>query len=417
MLQVLIVKSLITLVLTGAIGLSLVYKLKIQTLTATHPQAGFLVFWLLLRLIPFVLIYILGGQAARSDVGMFYDSAREAKALGVVYRDFDSAYQPLFAYLTALPLLFWDSAEAILLEMILVEGIILWFTYRYYRIERPDALFVTLLYLLLPAPFVLVVLSGQEDIWMWGFGIWALWQMRRKPDGLRLGLIIGLSLVVTKVVVVLLLPALFIFVRDRWRFVLGLGLIGVPALVLLYASGEMAFLSIIHQADAPRTPNLWSIANPFFDVYRGVGVPLLNALGLLSMVLISVGIAVFSKRKGHSFGQFFPLLWCVTFAWFMCIQQSSLANYAFIFLMPLLFGLFSIQNRPALVLLILFNAAVVIQPVLWWGMGMPVFTASDFVRATPLAEYALELLIVALLLYFIWKALRVRLFGVSQQHG
>ncbi|MCY7352345.1 MAG: hypothetical protein LH606_17050 [Cytophagaceae bacterium] len=417
MLQVLVVKLLITFLLTGAIGLVFAYKTSIQALATAYPRAGFLLFWLILRLIPFLLIYVAFGEKAHSDVGIFYDSAKGARAWGVVYRDFDSAYQPLFAYLTALPLFFWDSAEAILLEMILVEGIILWFTYRYYQAGQPNALFIALLYLLLPAPFVLVVLSGQEDIWMWGFGIWAMWQMRRKPDGLRLGLIVGLSLLVTKVVIVLLLPALFIFVRDRWRFVLGLVLIGVPALGLLYASGEMAFMSIIHQADAPRTPNLWSIANPFLSVYRGVGVPLLNGLGLLSTVLISVLVAVFSGRKDYAFGQFFPLLWCVTFAWFMCIQQSSLANYAFIFLMPLLFGVFSIQNRTALVLLLLFNAAIVIQPVLWWGMGMPVFSASDFVRVLPITEYVLELIIVGLLLYFIWNVLRARLSGISQRHG
>jgi hypothetical protein len=92
---------------------------------------------------------------------MFYDSAVSASKGGVVYRDFDSAYSPLFPYLTVIPLWFWDSPKSIILEMVGLELLILWGTLRLTRLS----VYYALIYLLLPATFILSVLGGQEAYW------------------------------------------------------------------------------------------------------------------------------------------------------------------------------------------------------------------------------------------------------------
>jgi hypothetical protein len=57
----------------------------------------------------------------------------KAKELGIVYRDFPSLYSPLFAYVTAIPVVFWDTARAVTLLMIIIELLILLLTMRTYR--------------------------------------------------------------------------------------------------------------------------------------------------------------------------------------------------------------------------------------------------------------------------------------------
>jgi len=114
----------------------------------------------MLRLVPFVIIYLVLGEEARWDVAMFYDSVQGALAGGWVYRDFDTAYSPLFPYIIALPVLIWNSGKAIILFMILVEGLVLRATMQWSR--HPESLYIAILYLLLPSPFVYSVLGVKK---------------------------------------------------------------------------------------------------------------------------------------------------------------------------------------------------------------------------------------------------------------
>jgi hypothetical protein len=399
MYQVLIVKLFIAAVLSIAIGLAYRYRLFIEQKVKGSETKWFWVSVILLRIIPFCFIYVFSGQDARSDVPMFYDSASHALQLQFVYRDFESAYQPLFAYITAIPLFFWHSADAILLQMILVEVLILWYNYRFISTQK-DAFFKAFIYLLMPVSFVLTILSGQEDIWMWGFGLWSMWLMRKQANTFMLGISLGFSLIVTKVVIVLLLPAIFIYVKDKIRLILGLLVVGIPTLIVLYWQSELAFLSIINQANDPRTPNIWSLLNPWIDIYHNLSIKVLNWTGLASIIFISIFVA-WQSKKNTSFEQFFPKLWGATFVWFMIIQQSSLANYAFIFLMPLWLHIFDINNLKQVVLLLIFNIMVVVQPPIWWGLDMPIYHFTDFISPINLIEYILEWSIVLYLGYLL----------------
>ena len=134
--KVFFLKSLICLIL---IGLNiLLFKSKIFINSKFGFNSWFSFSFLIFRIIPFVFIYIVLGEEARSDVSMFYDSAKSALQLKFVYRDFESPYAPLFAYITAFPLIFWDSAKAIILEIIIIEAIIVYFTPKVFSIQNPS---------------------------------------------------------------------------------------------------------------------------------------------------------------------------------------------------------------------------------------------------------------------------------------
>jgi hypothetical protein len=392
-------KLILSVVLTACMAVVLRFETPLRALLSKHPLFSFGLVFSLLRLLPFLIIFIWVGFEPRSDVPMFFESARAAQQGLFVYRDFESAYSPLFAYFTALPLYCWYSPEAIILLMIVIEGFCLWFTYRYFNTQ--SALFYSLIYLLLPAPFVLVVLGGQEDLWMWAFVLWAIWASRKPNFELGLGVILGLGLLSTKALFVLLLPGVFLFVNHRFKLVVGLLLVGIPALLVMYWQSGLLFLSPIQQANDPRTPNIWSILHPLTDGLIPLGPKYLNWIGLLSILTLSSFMGL-RMRQRVAFGSFFPVYFIVTYVWLMVIQQSSLANYAYIYLMPLLFWHSRLQSTVHWFTLCLFNVVVVIQPPVWWGLGMPCFhTLAELTKPVHLLEFILEILLVLCLIKFL----------------
>ena len=155
---------------------------------------------ILFRLIPFVLIYGVLQQTPRGDVPFFWGKATQAYQWKLVYRDFISFHAPLFAYLITFPLVVWYSSKAIVLLMVAAEALIIWMTYlAYQRRSQPDALKTTLLYTVLSGPMIMVLLGGQEDIWMWGIAAWMLLTyLRSRDDGFGLGIQFSRGLIVIK---------------------------------------------------------------------------------------------------------------------------------------------------------------------------------------------------------------------------
>jgi hypothetical protein len=65
-------------------------------------NATLLTGWVLLRLLPFIAIYLIAGQEPTSDVNGFWDEGSKASLGQIVYRDFWSPYSPLYAYFLGL---------------------------------------------------------------------------------------------------------------------------------------------------------------------------------------------------------------------------------------------------------------------------------------------------------------------------
>jgi hypothetical protein len=353
-----------------------------------------------LRILPFILIYLVLGYTAKSDVLMFFDWAEMAKAGAIIYKDFPSPYAPLFSYVTAIPLFLWHTPEALVLLMIMVECLAVWISYKY-LLNHKESHFYAILYLLMPSSMVLSVLGGQEDVWIWLFFVLSILAYKKWNSSVVLGIGMGFGLVFTKVLFILLLPFSFFWIKDKVKFVLGLLLVGIPTLSILYSLGQWSFLLPIQQANDPRTPNIWSILNPFFNVYHNFGIKVLNYTGLLSLVWAGVYIVLKKKQvfKGENIGLI--LAFITTFMVMMLVQQSSLANYIYMYLLAMILYVAPTFTKKQFILLLVLSIATVVQPAIWWGLKMPIYKSyHELQEPLKLIEYLLEILIVACLLYF-----------------
>jgi hypothetical protein len=399
----LIPKFAISIALSAIFLFFLFNKSKLASIVGQKENIFFAISLFLFRFLPIIIIFLIFKFDAHSDVAMFYDWAKSAKEGYMVYRDFKAPYAPLFSYITAIPLFFYNHVNSILLLMVIIESIILIVSYQYFSKKNTkfEAFFHSILYLTLPAPFILAVLGGQEDIWMWGVIIGMLVVYNKNNDSFLAGIILGIGMIVTKVLFVFSLPIAFILLPKKVRLLAGLSLIGLPTLAILIYFGGDSFLLPIQEANNPRNPNIWSIINPILNVYEKIGIKNLNQIGLYSNIILTIYLSFKAKINKIPFEKAFPLIWIFSNCWLMFIQQSSLSNYCFVFLMPLLFIFGNIKNTSFMLVTLLFSIACSVQPPIWWGQGMPTFKSlNDIAKPINMLEYGLEIFIVGCIIYF-----------------
>ncbi len=401
---VLWIKLILALGLTGGVWLTLTFRERIDFFFREKPDAWFLVLWLGLRLLPFLVLYLALGYEATSDLRGFYNGAVAARQGLLPYRDFVTVYAPFYAYLTAIPTLLWDDPRAIIVLMMLVEGLVLWGTYRLYQLS----LRTVLTYLLLPAALMNCVIGGQEDVWMWGFGLLSVLTIRRNKI-FTTGAVLGLALLVTKALFVLLVPIIFFWVKDKIRLVAGMLVVGLPVLAGLFYLGGWSFLMPVQLAQDPLSPNLWSVLHPLLgSVFDQIPPKLFNYAGLLGTVGVSMAFTFRWKKAGLTFEAILLRAWVLVFGLIMLLVPSAYAVYGFAFMLPLVAGgLPGWDAGKPLAFVLLFNLLSVLQPTAWWRLGQRFYHVSDFTNPAYLLEYAMQVGIVASLLYFVGRLYRM----------
>ncbi len=397
--------------LTGLVGVGLGQLPWLRRQLAGRETAALFWAFVLTRLVPFVVVYIVLDELPRGDVPFFYTKAANALQGGLVYVDFWSFHAPLFAYILTLPLIFWHDPRAIVLLMLLMEGVTVWFTYRHVRRQqRADAVLPMLLYLLLPAPIAMCLLGGQEDVWLWLFGLLAMlaYGAGQSPSrsAVRMGLVLAAGLLVLKVTFILIVFPLFWLVRDKIRFVGTLLLVGIPALVGLYVLTGWKFLMPIQHSDLVFSPNLVSVLRPWvFGLFNNVSLKTLNAVGMVATIS-TVSLVGYGYRK-LSVQQAFPALWIITFGVFELFQASAMAYYTFVFMLPFAVYLVSINNRWQIACLLILNWLVVVQPYFTIVLHQPLFTNLAVIgQPNNGLVYFLDLSTVLLLGWMVWLALK-----------
>lgn len=396
---VLFAKLVIALVLTAAVYGVVAGRERIEGFFEKKADGWVWLLWALLRLVPFAVLYGALGYEATSDLRGFYNGAVAARAGLVPYRDFITVYAPLYAYLTALPTLLWDDPRAIIVLMMLVEGLVLWGTYRVYGLS----LRTVLLYLLLPASLMNCVIGGQEDVWMWGFGLLTVLTMARGERAFRTGAVLGLALVVTKALFVLFVPPVFWWGKNKVRLVAGMLAVGVPVLAGLFYLGEWSFLMPVQLAQDPLSPNVWSVLHPLLgDVFDEIPPKAFNYAALLGVVGVSTLFVFRWKAAGLAYAAMLPRAWVLTFCLIMLLVPSAYAVYGFGFMLPLVAGgLPGYERGKPLFFLLLFNFLSVLQPSAWWRLGQRFYALSDLANGPFLLEYAMQMGIVGCLGYFV----------------
>ncbi len=362
--------------------------------------------WVLLRLLPFIAVYLIANMEPTSDVNGFWDEGSKASLGQIVYRDFWSPYSPLYAYFLGIWLKLWYSPKMIVLTMAAMDGVALLASYHFFRPfqSRGTFLFRALIYLLLPGSLVLCVIGAQEDVWMWLFVILAYLLRERTLRVEWYAIILAIGLLMTKAIFLLIMVPLFLLEKQKIRFLIPIAIIGIVSLAILYPLVGLEFMQPLDEAKTLRAPNLPSVLNPWFYNSIGVGEKFWNWIGLVA----SVGLACLAawRLRNADFRLMLSKVWIVLYATMMIVQQSAYSNYIFLFLLPLVFYVIDWKNKTQITILFVFNLLCVVHPSFWWRLGMPCYmTPSDTAASTDLLiDYAMQVAIVALTGYFIWLA-------------
>ena len=367
-----------------------------------------LVFWILLRLVPFVVIYIFFDFSPQSDVAnYYYPIGISAKLREIPYRDVLNPYSPFYGFWMEIPLIFWDNTRSLVLFLTLIELVAVWLTYRTYEgvLPRAERLFRVLFYLLLPVPFVMSILSGQEDVALWIFALLAIVALKRHGNDYLCGLLLALGILSTKAVFILIILPFFLLSRRLIPLMAGLATLGLPVLIFLYVkTGSLFIEQPLEEGKYLKAPNWASLLHPWTSGSINSDLSVWNYVGLVICLL--VGIQVLRLRGNHDYRTYFPLFYIATFSIMTVVQKNAVANYTYLFMLPLVFQMVDFRNRTSVVFLLVFNIAAAVHPSLWWRIGQPYYqTVSEiFSKPVYILEYSIELFIVGYLLYLVVKA-------------
>lgn len=359
-----LVKAVIAIGLTVVVWLLLVNRQRVGPVLQRHERLTTYLAFVALRLVPFLCVYVVLNQEPRNDVDFFYRKAEAAVQGKLVYREFLSYHAPLFGYLISWPLLLWHNARVLVLLMAVMEFIIAKTTLSRFRAGADAPVVWFVVYYLLPVPFVSIILFAEEDIWMWGFCLLSLALPPGRRFSLRLGLLWGVGMLTIKFMLIVFLIPLFFMVPNRFQYVAGLLLVGLPSLVILYALVGMDFLMPIQHSSLPMTPNAISVLRPVLGTYfEQISLTYLNWAGLGATIGGASLVGYWFRAIGYR--QLMPLLYLFTFALFMVGLPSSPGFYLFTHTLPLVFVVLSNgKGQRAWPAFILLNVLAVVQPAL-----------------------------------------------------
>lgn len=396
-------------ILLGLLLLVVLYKRNWLENQLEKPGPPWLfLFWFVLRLLPFLGIYVLLSYEPQSDVRDYYYPIAIGAGVGkVLYRDVYCPYSPFFGYFLAGPLFLWNSTRTVVLTMTIVEAIAVWLTYRdnYGNEPRGQRLFRTLFYYLLPVPFVFCVMSGQEDVSLWIFAILA-GQAVASGNSLRAGLWFGLGLLSTKAIFVLLGVPLFFLVKDKIKFLTGAAILGLPVLVFLYWKTDLLFLTQpLEEGTYLKAPNIRSVLAPLIGEAINRTVKFENYAGLLITMGVTLGVILTMRTTNRQ--RSVALLYILMFSLTTVVQHNAISNYAYLFMLPLVFSLVDFRDRWSCFWLIGFNVAAAIHPSFWWRIGQPFYYKfSQLNQPNYWLDYGLEVFLVIGFAYIAFRAAR-----------
>jgi hypothetical protein len=322
------------------------------------------------RLGLYLLAYVALGFQAQSDALVYYQWSRLAGA-GHVPGESDLLplhYGPLFLYLTQLPLLFVDSSRAIVLLMIAMElaSIPVWLGVARAAFPEIVARRAMLLYVASPLALLTSVIGANNDVVVALFVAAAMRLLLggRQPSS---GLVLGLGVVCSKLLVAAALPVLLLKARLPLAWcgafavppILGYGawiLMGIDPLAGLrfhaqhYSSGNLPFLMGLLDIDLMREAGRL--------VASTVGAVLIG--GILALALL---------RRSRLSAEHLCALFGALFAAFMITSAKAFAHYWVIALVPVLCILASEEDkRWPVAWYAVFSFAASIESTLWFRL-------------------------------------------------
>lgn len=340
----------------------------------------------------------------------FYTKASNALQLKLVYRDFISYHSPLFAYIIAIPLLIWHNPAVLIGLMILGELLCLIQTNRLIQktFNEGNYSLHTILYFLLPAPTIMLLFGGQEDIWLWGIYASGLIVYHQSKNILKTGLVLSCLLICLKITSIFIFIPLFFQskfpTKIKWLLGVGIPTIVVFGTIYLFA-GNSLFMFIQHTKD-PYSPNIFSISYPFLlFIYENHSLTTLNWAGLFLLCSSLFGLGFYIRNI--EFEKTAPYVWIITFGLFNMLLPASMIYYTYIYMIAIFYYLIINSSIKRQVLFLFFNLLIIIQPYLFVVQGNTFYSNMDFIKnPLQLVEYISELALVGMVSYYIYLSIQ-----------
>jgi hypothetical protein len=335
----------------------------------------------------------------QSDVKMFFDQASAASQGLVVYRDFESVYGPLFSYFLGGFVLLWRDARVLVLAMIAVEMLAVWVTDLVFRHlpneKRAQAIF---LYALLPAPLVLTVISGQEDVWIWVVAATSFyWLSKRKHFFAGVSLALGFAM--TKIVLLLGAAPLLFVAASPVMFLLGCSTLLAGYWLLFQYAGPMVFQPL-NEIATLTPPSIWFLINA---AGAHISRELAARLGMVSAAVVGflgLGLAYFRRKRLQNDVETFASLWCFIYLLLMIFSPKTLGAYVMFFQLPLIFVAIRNRDRGALIANTLLSGIVTVEDSHWFRLGLPALTTRPM-PPSHLLELGMDLAMLGLMAYLL----------------
>ena len=392
----------------------------LRTSSMQLPEGPFVRRAVALQIIPALLLfaglYLLGHQEPTSDVpGYYVPAARSVLAGQVPFRDFTLSYAPLFAYIGAALVFFWNSGKVFALFAIVLNAVtlVLWHSTAKAFFDRSTARQCTILFA--TSGHVLVQgLLGTNQTWI-GTALAASTLLIARDRGGAAGLVQAAAACATKVLAHLFWPVLWMFARRRTGVVLGavLPTIATYSVFVALGAGPGLLYPLRYESEQISSGNI-----PYLlDLVLG-GSGAAERFIVDSLTLLALGAALgwlFWRTRTVSAAKrpmLLPAGLALTGLILMLFSKKSFTGYMVFVMYPIVLMLIAglARRRARVGFLIGFNALLVAEPSLWfhlngWSGGLRSWLAAG--GGTSAAGFVcVDLVLLACYVYLAWLSVR-----------
>lgn len=403
-----------------ALGDGLLGLWVLRTRTMDLPESSFVRRAVALQVIPalllFIGLYVLGHQAPTSDVPGFYvPAARSVLAGQVPFRDFTLSYAPLFAYVGAALVFFWNSGKVFALFSLGLNAVtlVLWHSTATTLFDRATARHSTILFA--TSGHVLIQgLLGTNQTWI-GTAVAASALLIARDRSTAAGLVQAAAACTTKVLAHLFWPVLWMFARRRAGFVLGAALptIAIYAAFVALGAGPGLLYPLQHEGELISSGNIPYLLDLVLGGSGGAERLIVDSLTMLALAATLGWLFLRSRTVSESRRPLLlPAALALTGLVLMLFSKKSFTGYLVFVMYPVVLMLAAglAKPRARVGFMLAFNALLVAEPSLWFyltnvrgGLGSW-FAAGG--GATAVAFACVDLLLLACYVYLAWLSVR-----------
>jgi hypothetical protein len=374
-----------------------------------------------LQLVPallvFAALYVFGHQEPTSDVpGYYVPAARSVLAGQIPFRDFTLSYAPLFAYVGAALVFFWNGGKVFALFALLLNTatLLLWHSTAKTFFDRATTRQCTILFAT-SGHVLMQGLLGTNQTWI-GTALAASALLIARDRGVAAGLVQAAAACTTKVLAHLFWPVLWLFSRRRAGLLLGAA---VPTMLVygvfvLLGAGPGLLYPLRVESGLISSGNI-----PYLlDLALGGSGPaersIVDTLTLLALGVTMGWLFMRARAAGpQNRPMSLPAGLALTGLVLMLFSKKSFTGYIVFVMYPIVLMLLSDRRepRPRVGFLIVFNALLVVEPSLWFhlkgaaaGSLRGWFAAGGGVIAAGFV--CLDLALLACYVYLAWLSVR-----------